>query len=54
MLAFLKKTLETLLLASNKLRQRTEVVVTNMEAIPRTKAIEHVLINQNPSSTTSQ
>lgn len=45
--------LETLLLASNKLRQRSEAVAAGMEAVPRTKAIEHALLNQNPSSSSS-
>ncbi|KAH8144558.1 uncharacterized protein LAJ45_11455 [Morchella importuna] len=48
-----KKMLETLLLASNKLRQRSEAVAAGMEAVPRTKAIEHALLNQNPSSSSS-
>lgn len=49
-----RKTLETLLLASNRLRQRVEITSGRMEAIPRTRAIDHALVNQNPSSSSGQ
>ncbi|CCX04461.1 Protein of unknown function [Pyronema omphalodes CBS 100304] len=44
------KVLESLLLTSNKLRQKAEIAVEGLESVPRTKAIEHALVTQTKVS----
>lgn len=43
------KALESLFLMSNTLRQRAEVAAAGLEAIPRTNAVKHALMNNLPS-----